>query len=247
MDLKVNHNSFIKLKDFFKILDISVEVLEYNLENELLSGSLIVKGKYLKRDNTTEEYINEQIPFTIAFTNTDFDINDINCQDLEYVAIEGRGVDITFDIMVNYDNVIEIPIEIIDDRESEEIIEAKDEFNENTEDINDEDNDIEILPLTDLDFEELKKEETKRIDELLKSTLEIKDDNLPTEEIIIRGLKEGKSNISICYYNDDKELENICKTRGVSIDNVFKNNQKFDINKYHRIILNEESYGRSQK
>lgn len=32
MDLKMNYNSFIKLKDFFKVLNISAEIDEYNVK-----------------------------------------------------------------------------------------------------------------------------------------------------------------------------------------------------------------------
>ena len=31
MDLKMNYNSFIKLKDFFKVLNISAEIVVYNV------------------------------------------------------------------------------------------------------------------------------------------------------------------------------------------------------------------------
>lgn len=253
MDLKVNHNSFIKLKDFFKLLDISVEVDEYSIRNDLLEGVLVVRGKYLKRDNTTEEYYDEKIPFTIAFATNSFEVDDINCLDLEYVAIDGRGVDVSFDILIKYEDTsveeaIEVPVEVVLDREAnqnEETLLAQDVEmgkDENIEEVFEdiEDKEIQTMPLPNEDFEELKEEETKRIDNLLKSTLEIKDDNHPTEEVVIRGLKEEKTSISVCYYKSDNELEKLCNNRGVSLDKVFKNNQKYNINQYHRVIINEK-------
>ena len=62
-------------------------------------------------------------------------------------------------------------------------------------------------PLEDDEFETLKKEETERIDNLLKSTLSFKDDNLPTEEIVIRGLKDTTTLMKVYYYKNDAELE----------------------------------------
>lgn len=245
MDLKVNHNSFIKLKEFFRLLDISVEVDEYNVKNDLLEGVLLVKGKYLKRDNVTEEYFYEKIPFTVAFATSGFDVEDIDCLDLEYVAIDGRGVDVSFDILIKYDDfsfndAVEVPVEIVTQREKE-VIESQ------TISLLEEDNlekelekELQTSELSDSDYEELKNEETKRIDNLLKSTLEIKDDNLPTEEVVIRGLKDDKSNISVCYYNSDSELEKVCTDKGISLDKVFKSNQKYNINQYHRVIINEK-------
>ena len=49
MNLKMNYNSFIKLKDFSKLLDITAEVTSYNQVNDVLDGKLTINGKYLKR------------------------------------------------------------------------------------------------------------------------------------------------------------------------------------------------------
>ena len=102
MDLKMNYNSFIKLKDFFKVLNISAEIDEYNVKNDTLEGVLHIKGKYLRRDNVSEEYFLEKIPFSIVINDQDFEVEDINCIDFEYIGVEGRGVDVSFDILVKY-------------------------------------------------------------------------------------------------------------------------------------------------
>ena len=169
MDLKVDNNVFIKLKDFFKLVDISVEVDDYNVDNDVLEGDLQLKGKYLKRDNVTEAYYNEKIPFTVAFPLNDIEVEDINCIDLEYNEVDGRGIDVSFDVLIKYQSYEE-PLEEEKSREFEidELLESQ--------------------KLDNIDYEELKNEETNRIDNLLKSALEIKDDNFPTNETIMRGL-----------------------------------------------------------
>ena len=77
MNLKMNYNSFIKLKDFFKIQDISAEIEEYEVNDVNIEGQLSIKGKYLRRDNISEEYFLEKIPFSILMPNSDFEIEDI--------------------------------------------------------------------------------------------------------------------------------------------------------------------------
>ena len=74
MELKMNFNSFIKLKDFLKLIDVSAEVDEYSENNELIEGKLNIKGKYLKRDNITTEYFNEFIPFSIVISNNTYEV-----------------------------------------------------------------------------------------------------------------------------------------------------------------------------
>ncbi len=226
MELKMNYNSFIKLKDFFKVIDINAEVDEFNTEGLLIEGNLTIKGKYLKRDNVTSEYFNEMVPFSISMNMENIDVEDIYCVDLEYVGVEARGIDISFDIFINYNKVLD------DEREeikNEEIYNNVDSLEE-----------IDAIPVDNNDFEYIKEVETSRIDTLLKNTLSIKDDNSPTEEVIIRGLGEDLSKIKICYYNNDKELEEICVKNELSLDNIFKTNQKYEFNKYHRVILNDK-------
>lgn len=223
MDLKMNYNSFIKLKDFFKVIDVSAEVDEYNVKDDVIEGVLSLRGKYLKRDNQTTEYFLEKVPFSITMNNMDFEVEDIDCIDLEYVGFDGRGIDVTFDILVNYSIYEEIPIST------------------NATELNfEEEARIDTDVLSEDDYEELKNNETTRVDELLMATLSFKDDNLPTEEVVIRGLNEPLSSIRVCYYKDDKELEKLCTKNNLSIDSVFKSNQKFEIDKYHRVILNDK-------
>lgn len=228
MNLKMNYNSFIKLKDFFKIQDISAEIEEYEVNDVNIEGQLSIKGKYLRRDNISEEYFLEKIPFSILMPNSDFEIEDINCIDFEYVAVDGRGVDVTFDILINYLVYEEVPV----------VVETRDEMVLKT--VDEKTAKIEAVELDEENFEELKKEETKRIDKLLNSTLNYKDDNLPTEEIIIRGLSEPKSIVKVCYYQNESDLEKVCNDNEISLDKIFKKNQRYEFTKYHRVILNDK-------
>lgn len=216
MELKMNFNSFIKLKDFFKLIDISAEVEEFHEQNELIEGKLNIKGKYTKRDNITTDYFSELIPFTIIISSQNYEVEDIFCVDIEYVVVESRGFDVTFDIFVKYN--------ILDDFELREDENINDDLSITTE------------PST-IDFEEIKENETKRMDELLLSNLNIKEDNYPTDEIIIRNLSEQVSNIKICYYENEKELDKICENNNISLNDVLNNNKKYSNYKYKRVFL----------
>lgn len=266
MDLKMNYNSFIKLKDFFKVLNISAEIDEYNVKNDTLEGVLHIKGKYLRRDNVSEEYFLEKIPFSIVINDQDFEVEDINCIDFEYIGVEGRGVDVSFDILVKYYIFEEVPVvtsrneemvmanslekqsdidqssqkpDIIEEEHSETDTLFREE-GDSEENLDEQMAEVMATPLEDDEFETLKKEETERIDNLLKSTLSFKDDNLPTEEIVIRGLKDTTILMKVYYYKNDAELERVCNENNMSLDTVFKKNQKFDFNKYHRVIINDK-------
>ena len=214
MELKMNYNSFIKLKDFFKLQDVSAEVDEDLEKNDLIEGTLNIKGKYLKRDNITTDYFTEKIPFTILMSSTNYEIEDITCVDIEYVSVEARGIDISFDIFVKYN---------INNIENDRV---------------DEETNIEMNELENIDFEEIKENETKRIDDLLVSTLNIKNDNHPTEEIIIRSLSDSTSKIKVCYYDSDKELDSICQNNDVSLEQTLNNNKKYLQGKYKRVFIN---------
>ena len=87
------------------------------------------------------------------------------------------------------------------------------------------------------EFEEIKENETKRIDELLNSTLNCKEDNNPTDNIIMRNLVDSVSNIKICYYNDEKDLDKICQTNNIGLNEILSKNKKYSCFKHKRVML----------
>lgn len=264
MNLKMSYNSFIKLKDFFKIVDLTAEVKDYVTKDDVLEGTLEINGKYQKRDGVTEDYFSESIPFSVVFKNDNVEVNDIVCTDIDYVAIDGRGVDVTFDILVDYMEYEPIPVEINETANHDFVVEVAEEidangtlnecFNndderESLEEVTSLDEELSETELEELhldteqvnsdDLEEIKQQETNRIDTLLKSTLNFKDDNLPTQEVVIRNVPDKKSKLKVCYYQNDQELESVCEKNNVSLNRVFKENKNRNIEKYHRVIIKE--------
>lgn len=233
MNLKMNYNSFIKLKDFSKLLDITAEVTSYNQVNDVLDGKLTINGKYLKKDGVTDDFFTEVLPFSVVFNDKNYHIDDIICTDIDTVSVDGRGIDTTFDIEIEYDEISpSVEYEDFERLQSENSIESIDE--------------IEKEPITLDDIEKIKEEETQKIDKILKSTLNFKDDNLPTEEVIVRGLSDKKHRLKVCYYKNDKELENLCIENKISLNEVFKANKNTNIEQHHRVIIHESDNDVSQ-
>lgn len=256
MNLKMNYSSFIKLKDFFELLDIGAEIKDYKTANDILEGNLEIRGKYLKKDAITDAFFSETIPFTVVFNDNDYEIMDIACVNLDTVNIEGRGVDVTFDIDVTYDNYQMIPVNLPETPTDTFLMEMSDEIRVDEENQEDEEktngeteNDeaiIEAESLSPVEFERLKEEETERLDSLLKSTLNYKDDNYPTEEVVIRGIKEKKNKVRVCYYQNDAELEKLSVKYNISLNALFKENQNGNINQYRRVIIHEPGRSHSK-
>lgn len=217
MELRMNFSTFIKLKDASKINDISGEIVEYDLEGETLIGIFGINGTYYKDDLEQSHMFKEEVPFDIIFKNN-VDILDVDCVDLDFGLVDGRGIDVSFDLKVEYDiledEVVEIEdVELEIEKIDEEIIESE------------------------LNIDEIKEQITNDIDFKLTESINYKEDNLPTEESIVSRISDETSYIKVLYYKDDKELETLCKMNNLSIEQVFKNNRDNDINKYQRVIV----------
>ncbi len=220
MELRMNFTSFIKIKDASRINDICGEILDYRVTEDGVVGSLGINGKYYKNDLEKENQFNESIPFNIVFTTPKFELIDLDCVNLDYDLVEGRGIEVSFDIKVEYNELEDAPdaIETIGERTVEE--------------------QEEVPTIESTELEEIKDEITEKVSSKLEETLKFKDDNLPTEtENFLDNLEEKRSKIKVCYYSNDKELENVCAKNDISLDKVFKDNKNNDISKYQRVII----------
>lgn len=227
MELRVNFNSFVKIKDAIRINDICGEILDYQLTTDGVSGKLGINGKYFKDDLEKENTFNDEIPFDIIFTTPEFELIDVDCINLDYDLIDGRGIEVNFDIRVEYNeltNALEVSLG------EEEITDLEENLKDDS--IREVETKIEEDEL-----EKIKDEVTTSVSEKLQETLTLKD-NLPTkEEKVLDNFEEKRSCIKVCYYNNDKELEKVCQKNDISLDQVFKDNKNNDIAKYQRIII----------
>lgn len=214
LELRMNYSAFIKLNKFVKINDISAEIKEYVKNGEVINGKLDVSGNYLEEDFIKSNNFNEEIPFSIIFKNENFEIVDIDCVNLDYQIIDGRGIEVIFDVLIKYEE------ECVE--ESEDIIEIP-----------------VIVEEEKVDYEAVKEEKEEETDLLIEEKLDLCNDFSPTEEKNITETKktEKKRVIKVCYYQDNKELDEVCNSNNIGIDKIFNDNKNTDFVKYKRVII----------
>lgn len=230
MEIRMNFDAFLKLKNFVNVNDIKAEIIEYYVQDDQLLGKLSVRGKYLKTDMEKEYHFDEDIPFNIMF-NENYEVEDIDCINFAYQIVEGRGVDLFFEILVEFseEEVIPIPVEIIGELETATVEDEKEMEEE-----------LDLRNLHEEEIEELKEDETNKVDKKLEESFNIVTEQFPTEEKIIKeDLETEYKRIRVCYYHDDEDLEELCNSNNVSIEQVLNKNKKNEFNKYRRIIINE--------
>lgn len=222
MELRMNFVTFIKLKDIIKVNDINGEIVDYEVIESEIKGKFGINGKYSKSDLDEVTNFNEEIDFNILLLEENFEIEDIDCIDLDYNVIEGRGIDVSFDVKVDYtcfeqneDSLLEVEEVKVEELPNETVTEDVEEEN----------------------IEEIKEEITNEIDKKLTNTLLYKEDNLPQGNDLIDLKDVKRSKIKVCYFKNDNELEEVCKNNNIPIDQVFKSNINNDINKYRRVII----------
>lgn len=263
MELKINCNAFVKLKNFLGILNIKSEVKEFTYQNDTLEGKLLINGEYYNSSDLHKEptLFQDEIPFVVVFKDNDYEIEAVNSDNFEFYEVAGRGIETEFEIVVLYhkqslDDIIqermidtniistnnnqtegninilrtiteeeqivdEENLEIIDD----EIDETKRNFDEEADEIEtefeDEQDNNNII-----ENEAIKSMVTSKIDIILKTKMEGKTDNLPTQDIILRKISSKKQNIKICYYANDSQLDQLCSKYDISIEKVLNEKRK---------------------
>lgn len=221
LELRMNYTAFIKLRNFVKINDISAEIKEYKKKDDVVTGKLDVTGTYLSEDLIKSNKFFEEIPFNIIFSNSDYEILDIDCVNLDYQTIDGRGIEVMFDVHIKYETqekeeqIIEVPVLTKEDP-------------------------VKVEEITEVEYEEIKNERENEIDQLITEELSQVADNIPsdleeTNEILEK--TERMKTIKICYYNDSSELDKVCDEQKVAIDKIFNDNKNTDFVKYRRVII----------
>ena len=221
LELRMNYTAFIKLRNFVKINDISAEIKEYKKKDDVVTGKLDVTGTYLSEDLIKSNKFFEEIPFNIIFSNSDYEILDIDCVNLDYQTIDGRGIEVMFDVHIKYET----------QEKEEQIIEVPVLTKEEP---------VKVEEITEVEYEEIKNERENEIDQLITEELSQVADNIPsdldeTNEILEK--TERMKTIKVCYYNDSSELDKVCDEQKVAIDKIFNDNKNTDFVKYRRVII----------
>lgn len=245
MEIRMNFNDFIKIKSILKIIDLSGEVIDYQIDKNEIKGIMGINGKYAKESLEETYTFNEEIPFNFIFKDNVKSVDDVDCVNLEYEVVDSRGIELSFDIRLDYEleglveERSETQVEPGVSEESKEVIAETPEEVTPPEVVTSLGERVEDEIEAPQEVETAKEEITKLIDKKLATTLSSKEDNLPQEESVFGGIEERKSTLRVCYFKTDAELEKVCKDNNVSINQVFKENQDLNINETRRVIINE--------
>ncbi len=245
MEIRMNFNDFIKIKSILKIIDLSGEVIDYQIDKNEIKGLMGINGKYAKESLEETYTFNEEIPFNFIFKDNVKSVDDVDCVNLEYEVVDSRGIELSFDIRLDYEleglveERSETQVEPGVSEESKEVIAETPEEVTPPEVVTSLGERVEDEIEAPQEVETAKEEITKLIDKKLATTLSSKEDNLPQEESVFGGIEERKSTLRVCYFKTDAELEKVCKDNNVSINQVFKENQDLNINETRRVIINE--------
>lgn len=245
MEIRMNFNDFIKIKSILKIIDLSGEVIDYQIDKNEIKGLMGINGKYAKESLDETYNFNEEIPFNFIFKDNVKSVDDVDCVNLEYEVVDSRGIELSFDIRLDYEleglveERLETQVEPGVSEESKEVIAETHEEVTPPEVVTSLGERVEDEIEAPQEVETAKEEITKLIDKKLATTLSSKEDNLPQEESVFGGIEERKSTLRVCYFKTDAELEKVCKDNNVSINQVFKENQDLNINETRRVIINE--------
>lgn len=206
MNVTINSNAFTKMDRMIGLSVVEIKILDYYLQNRILSGNVKIYGEYYTEDsefetnNGLKEFENI-IPFEVVFSKEDPIIDEIYIKNFEYYEVAGRGIESVFDLCVEYTVVIE---------------------------------DTDYI---EIEAEEIKEEVTRQIDTILEEKLEVRNDNFLDEERVTKE-PDKMGIIKIVYYDQNKEVKDICKKYNVSYYDILEDNKKYNFNDNHRIVIN---------
>lgn len=158
--MKINCQAFLENKKVLSINKIDAQIDNYNYDqekNEVIGNIKVITNCYIDNMDEIKE-LNDTVPFNIILIDYKNNNLDLNIVDLVYNLIEGRGIELEFDIVLNENEIVEVPVVVEDnERKLEE------------ESIIDED-------------ETMKNQIVEEIDLKLTEKLEQVDDNFPVED-----------------------------------------------------------------
>ena len=114
MNFIKSFNETIEIKDLGYLNELNAEIIEcYPKEGEL-TGKLYFTGNYHSSKTDEEKLISKDVEFEILFDNNKYELEDIECLNMKYQILEGVGVDVNFDIIINFNEML------LDERKEEQ-------------------------------------------------------------------------------------------------------------------------------
>ncbi len=192
--MKINCQAFLEIKKILSIKSLNAVVEQFcydETEKEIKGNIKVTTICYVDNLETTSEFFDD-VPFNVMLVKDEFEKDnlDLFIENLLYHPVEGRGIELEFDICleekkkenkeIDGEEIIEVPVlvetpaEPLTNRESNDEKIASDELGkaeERENPVEEKNND-----------EEIKDQVVEDVDNLLKSKLEQALDNFPAEE-----------------------------------------------------------------
>lgn len=222
MIIRVKCNENIDLNQFHNLENIELNVLSYSLIDDTLSGDVKINGKY-SMNNLENDFKNFEniVPFTVVFKDSHVKIDLVEIENKVF-DIKEQGIDINFDLVVNYsmidnsikNDIIEIPVEI------DEVVPVFQSENIET-------------------YNKIEKEYDKKLENLLSTrntNVNMMMENM-NNKVSFRNLQTKNNITSVYYFEKESDIERISRESRKTIQDIYAENN--DLNQTRRIVIHE--------
>lgn len=192
--MKINCQAFLENKKILSITKIDTEIDNYNYDsekNEINGNIKVTTNCYVDNMDENKDLI-DNVPFNVLLMEQNKNNFNLSIGNLVYNLIEGRGVELEFDIELEEKDVIDIPI----------IVE---EENLNNDSINERKTDDSTHYEGQNDTEIIKDQVIEEIETKLEEKLSQVDDNFPeSDNSFVNSLDRSYTHLKITFDKNEK-------------------------------------------
>lgn len=216
MIIRVKCNKNVELNQFHNLESIELNVLSYKLEKDTLNGDVKINGIYALFNSEEKRNFEDIVPFLVVFRDENIKIDNIEIENKVFDIIE-TGIDINFDLVVNYSLLekiensqeVEVPVEI------EEVMPV---FSNNV-------------------YDKIQNDYDKKLENIMNTRNTLIYESKKDANISFKNLKSDKKTISVFYFEKESEIEKISKQSHKTIQEIYNDNK--DLNNKKRIVIHE--------
>lgn len=183
MNINIFEEKVINIEDILAIKSYLKRLDSYNIKEDSLNGMIKIDLTYLDH-NMTENFKTLDLEFDVILKDG-MTINEVILQDLDLYIIENKGVNIKYNIDIDYDMSYELD-ELTEDKE-DEIIEIpvliEEDKNEDIIDLDENDKDEEVINEELLNGKTLEEEIQSEYEHLLGKAILKREDNVNIIEV----------------------------------------------------------------
>lgn len=192
--MKINCQAFLENKKILSITKIDTEIDNYNYDsekNEINGNIKVTTNCYVDNMDENKDLI-DNVPFNVLLMEQNKNNFNLSIGNLVYNLIEGRGVELEFDIELEEKDVIDIPIIVEEENLNNHSINER-KIDDSTH--YEEQNDIEII----------KDQVIEEIETKLEEKLSQVDDNFPeSNNFFVNSLDRSYTHLKITFDKNEK-------------------------------------------